>query len=295
MFLLLVACVRWPAVLFHISDTFDGFEPRSSTASDWCAFLVRLLRFASGNPWPAMFKEISQGRNRCYTGLLWLCKTLGIVSALDEPRDGDDVVILGLSQKKYLVADIAVGSQRLQQVLLGVQVAGLALPDTVASSQDILSFSSRIMTLVGLIVGRESHMSRGYVSRVLLSMLQREHGIDVWDCLTMSDLSELLPDENCHLGPLLHMSARSVRTRFGISPLALSGVACLWGTVNPAHLHVLTDATSKDILNAVSAPVEEPMASSQVKASRCGRLLRSIPVPAVWVASLSRRRAEIGS
>ena len=103
MFLLLISCVRWPQVLFQVFDALDGFEPREGCAADWYAYLVRLLRLASGNSWKAMFDEISQGRNRCCTGLLWLCKALGVV--VDGPRDATpgEVLNLGVSQKKLML------------------------------------------------------------------------------------------------------------------------------------------------------------------------------------------------
>ena len=69
----------------------------------------------------------------------------------------------------------------------------------------------------------------------------------------MSDLAALLPDENSHLAPLSKMATSDVRHRFGLSPLALSGMTCFWGTVNPAHLDALSHATSKDVLNIVTA------------------------------------------
>ena len=129
-------------------------------------------------------------------------------------------------------------------------------------------------------------MTRGYCTRALLSLLQREHGIQVWDSMMMSDLAVLVPDENCHLAPLFKSIGHSVRHRFGMSPLAVAAMACCWGTVQQAHLDVLSRATNREILNVVTAPPQEPMASSQAAAARRGRVLRSIPVPAVWVARM---------
>ena len=288
MFLLLMAHVRWPLVLFKAFDALDGFEPRGGCAADWFAYLVRLLRVASGNSWKAMFDEIGQGRNRCHTGLLSLCKALGVVKAGFEPRpEGScELVTLGKSQKSYVIGDVGSCSQRLQAVLSGVQAAGFVFPEGVPSIRDINSYRSRVMTLVDLIVSEEAHMSRGYAARTLMSLLQIEHGTHVWDEMKMSELAELLPDENSHLMPLSTWLARDVRIRFGLSPLAVSGMACLWGTVNQAHLEMLPRATNRDILNLVTAPLGEPMASSQVEAARCGRVLRSIPVPAVWIARM---------
>ena len=162
MFLLLMACVRWPQVLFKAIDVLDGFEPRGGCAAGWYAYLVRLLRLASGNSWKAMFDEICQGRNRCCFGLLWLCKALGVVAVCRQDATPCEVVTLGVSQTTYAVADVGPGSQRLKEVLEGVQAAGFAFPDTVASSQDISSYSSRVSTLVDQIVGRDSQMARGY-------------------------------------------------------------------------------------------------------------------------------------
>ena len=100
-----------------------------------------------------MFDEISQGRNRCCTGLLWLCKALEVVAGDATPGE---VVTLGVSQKTYVIAGVGSGSQRLKQVLEGVQAADFVFPDNVASSQAISSYGSRVTTLVDLIVGRES-------------------------------------------------------------------------------------------------------------------------------------------
>jgi len=296
MFLLLISLVRWPQVLLQVFDALDGFEPREGCAADWYAYVVRLLRLASGNSWKAMFDEISQGRNRICTGLLWMCKALEIIAV--DPQDAHatpgDVVSLGVSQKTYAIAGVEPGSRRLSQVLQGVQAAGFAFPDRVASSQDITSYGARIKSLVDLIVGKDSQMARGYGTRALLSLLQREHGIQVWDGTSMSELASLLPDENNHLTPLLTSQAGAVRVRFGMSPLAVSGMACLWGTVNQVHLDVLSRATNKDILNVVTAPLDEPMASSHVQAARRGRVLRSIPVPAVWVARMFQNHVASG-
>ena len=294
MFLLLVACVRWPQVLFHVFDALDGFEPRGGCAADWYAFLVRLLRVAGGKPWKAMFDEISQGRNRCCTGLLWLCKALGVVAVGSLGATRGEEVTLGVSQKFYVIADVGPGSQRLKEVLEGVEAAGFTFPERVASSQDIISYCSRVTTLVELIVGSDARMARGYGVRVLLSLLQREHGAQVWNGMRMSDLAALVPDENSHLTPLLAWRADEVRSRFGMSPLGVSAMACLWGTVNEAHLAVLPRATNREILNVVTAPLDEPMASSQVQAARCGRVLQCIPVPAVWVARLHQNHQAKG-
>ena len=181
----------------------------------------------------------------------------------------------------------------MKRVLDGVRETGFAFPHSVASSQDIRSYGARVTVLVDLIVGKDAQMARGYGVRALLSLLQREHGVDVWDRLDMSELASWLPDERCHLTPLLTMQAVAVRHRFGVSPLAVSGLACLWGAANPAHLDVLSNVTNKDILNIVTAPLEEPMASSQVEAARRGQLLRSIPVPAVWVAHLHQHHMPV--
>ena len=62
MFLLIMACVRWPAVVYQAMGALDGFEPRSGSPAGWHLYLVRLLRLADGHEWREMFSEISQGR-----------------------------------------------------------------------------------------------------------------------------------------------------------------------------------------------------------------------------------------
>ena len=64
-------------------------------------------------------------------------------------------------------------------------------------------------------------------------------------------------------------------------------VLVLGGTVNKNDLAVLEQATAKDILNAVSRPCGEPMASSQELVAARGEAFWYIPSPNEWVETLT--------
>ena len=125
MFLLIMACVRWPAVVYQAMGALDGFEPRSGSPAGWHLYLVRLLRLADGHEWREMFTEISQGRGACYFGLLWLCKTLGVVRGCPAASSHGCVVVkLGVSQKAYAVQESWQSYQRLKELFEAVQASG---------------------------------------------------------------------------------------------------------------------------------------------------------------------------
>ena len=111
LFLLLMACVRWPEVLRQAIAALEGFEPRDGRPEDFYAYLVRLLRLADGHTWKRMFDEISQGRNRCCYGLLWLCKSLGFVRKYVNGETDVEVVTIGVRQKKYVIERLGANAE----------------------------------------------------------------------------------------------------------------------------------------------------------------------------------------
>ena len=126
-FLLIIACVRWSAVVYQAMGALDGFEPRSGSPAGWHLYLVRLLRLADGHTWKAMFNEIIQGRGGFHFGLLWLCKTLGVVRDCPEDATGCEVVKLGVSQKAYTFQEPWQSYQRLKELFEAVVRPGSAL------------------------------------------------------------------------------------------------------------------------------------------------------------------------
>ena len=293
MFLLLMACVRWPEVLRQGIGALEGFEPRDGRPSDFYAYFVRLLRRADGHTWKHMFDEISQGRNTCYIGLLWLCKILGFVREYVEGDADVEVVRIGVSQKQYVIERLGAKSEnRIRKIFEGVQASQASgqdrhlVPSVVASCQDLLSFCGRVCKLVDLVVGTDSTLARGYCTRAMMGLLEKERGPEVWDPLRMDTLAEFLPDERRHLEPLSGLQAKEVRLRFAMSPLQVSAEACCWGRVPDSHLEVLNHVGYKDILNAVSPPLLEPMASSLASVAERGRVWHPVPGPTVWVRRL---------
>ena len=129
-------------------------------------------------------------------------------------------------------------------------------------------------------------LARGYCTRTMIGLLEKERGPEVWDPLHMDRLVGILPDERRHLQALSGLSARDVRRRFAMSPLRVSAEACCWGRVPDSHLEVLNQVSDKDIMNAVSAPWMEPMASSLAAVAARGRVWHPVPGPVVWVRRL---------
>ena len=112
---------------------------------------------------------------------------------------------------------------------------------------------------------QQSSLARGYCTRTLMALLERERGAEVWDALYMADLVSFLPDENMHLLPLRMWKASEVRIRFDMSPLQVSGSACCWGTVSSDAVDALKQASNKDILNAATSPPDQPMARAKLR------------------------------
>ena len=67
----------------------------------------------------------------------------------------------------------------------------------------------------------------------------------------MATFSGVLPNMNDHAECLRTWKVGEVRRRFGMSPLSVSAMACLWGEVPPAELKKALRAPYVTILRAV--------------------------------------------
>ena len=296
MYVLLVGCVRWPAVVFQALPLRQGFEPRSASASEWHDYLQRLLQFASGHTWKEMFDEISPGRSRVFFGLAWLCKWLGVISKASSQVSSDTrTVSLGVSQTKYIMRTADESCERISAVIAGIAQQGFRFPasmapgqqTTLASSQDVLDYCNKAMGVVDQLVGRDSTLARGYACSKFLHLLQQLRGREIWDELDMRTLVQFLPDENEYLSAILSWSAAEVRRKFGISATQVAADACYWGQVPPASLRCLSGLRATDILNAAVAQPVEPMLTCAAEAAARGESLLFVSAPPVWVRRLT--------
>ena len=286
MMLMFVGCIRWPLVVFQIWNLREGFEPRIATASDWHAFLVRLLNFAAGHVWKEMHDCISPGRSGINFGLVWLCKALGIIRKATNSDQVSSTVGLGVLQTRYVLLDQACSQESLQGIIDGVAKVAFRFPGTMATFSQLRAFCQHVSELVDHIVGSQSTLARGYCCGKFLRLLERVHGEEMWDDLDMGVLADIVADENEHLHCLRQWKAGEVRRRFGVSPLAVSGLSCFWKTVPTERIRRLKAKTNSQILNAAILSPGSAFDACQEQARLRGQWLHFIVPPNVWAARL---------
>ena len=264
LFIIVMACARWPTVLRESATLRAGFEPRTASPAQWHAYLCSLLRWASGHPWGDMFQATSPGRTRCCMGLVWLCKRIGVVAICGEEASPTSrhEVLLGASQQSYTILDCASSEQKITECMANVAATMPALlralaPRLRANSghvvgSDICSLGDCFYQLIGAVVGPRSAYGRGSVVGALLRVVEKEFGAELWDNLLMSDILRWVPDMNGHCAPLHSWRCRGVRERFGMSPVEVPACACMWGFVPKKHLGAL-DSAPVDILNCITS------------------------------------------
>ena len=98
--------------------------------------------------------------------------------------------------------------------------------------------------------GKHSEVASGILARRLLSVVERRCGPAVWDACSMRVLAAVLPDRTSKAHPIEDAVARDVRQRFGMSPLMVSAMACMWGQVPQALQKAALAAPYVDILRA---------------------------------------------
>ena len=76
-------------------------------------------------------------------------------------------------------------------------------------------------------------------------------GEAVWDDCKMDALMAVLPDVGDHVGPLAGWQVGDVRRRFGLSPLVICAMACLWRGVGDKLRKKVLRADYADIMRAV--------------------------------------------
>ena len=299
LFLVVIACARWPTVVRASLSMLAGFEPRTASPAQWHEYLCRLLRWASGHPWDEMFYNITPGRTRCCSGLVWLCKRIGVVACGDDEASMTerDEVQLGSSQSSYIILDAASSAQRISDMMRVVEettpalrnafVGGLRAKSGHVLVSDIRTLGQRVSDLAGGVLGHRSVYGRGAVARSLLKIVERECGVAVWDDLPMSDIIAWVPDKNGHCAPLHSWRGSEVRDRFGMSPLQVSSWACMWGFVPKVHLKALDDVAPCDILNLITSMGITRRDQSPSRIAGAAGFEPRWPQPHEWVVKLA--------
>ena len=268
-FLCLVALVKWPCLLkLALSQLEESrIDPRTATAADWREFLLELLRFADGLPVADELRSISPGRTAAVCGLIWTATHWGIVKKVSkcvEPMGGATVFALGSMQQRYMVLPEQTGIAALERAMEVVRGSSLQYPTSAmplcagakpASSQVPATLLQNLVVTVGEfcreLCGKTSSLRMGGLARRLLSIVEMRCGPAVWDECCMATFSDVLPDMNDHAACLCTWKVGAVRRRFGMSPLSVSAMACLWGEVPAALQQKALRAKYVTILRAV--------------------------------------------
>lgn len=293
MFICLMACVQWPRVLAGAMFMLDGLEPRDADASQWYAFLRKLLRFADAQVDELEQKRAISGRGKCKFGLVWLCERLGVIVEKEDSmqRSPSDVFKVG---GRYVFGDEASSQANIQSILGAMAGKRLPFPVSAASSQVASSqartFGEAAFEMSGIFAGPDSDLSRRYLCRTLLGLCEHESGSEVWDQLGMGVLLQWLPDQNRHCTPLYFWRCEQVRLRFGMSPLMVSSVACRWAITADEHRAAVKKSSARDILNVVRLRAKGLEASSQVASGL--EPSPKWPGPHEWAADLHAAQSE---
>ena len=135
----------------------------------------------------------------------------------------------------------------------------LVASQEVPTSEQVSTFANSCSRLVNLLTpasGCEPRScceprSASVACARLLTLLEFEFGSCVWDATPMLHVLQWVGRDHC--SPLLKMSGREVRERFGMSPLLVPRNARMWGTNQKTHLPRLLKADDRNILNLVAA------------------------------------------
>jgi len=277
-FVCLVALAKWPSLLSKALSQLEemAIDPPSATAAQWYAFMVQFCRFMHGKRVNEELHGISPGRTAAVFGLISLAKRWAILRKAEgeAPRsDGVQVVALGCLQGLYELCPEAEGIAKIGEAMEHVRRAALVFPMPAlsqgvplasshgcppASSQGALphssqleSFASSVGVLSRSLCGKGSELGTGTLARRLLSILEIRCGASIWDSCSMAVFSEVLPDMKQEATGIKEWNVADVRRRFGMSPLVISAMACLWGEVTEAQMGKVLKSGYLELLRAV--------------------------------------------
>ena len=170
-----------------------------------------------------------------------------------EPIGGATVFALGSMQQRYMLLPEETGIAALERAMDVVRRTSLQYP---ASGQVTATELQNVVTTVEKmcreLCGQGSILRMGGLARRLLSIVEMRCGRGVWDECDMAMFSGVLPDMKGYAVCLRKCKVGEVRRCFGMSPLSISAMACLWGEVPEPSLRKALKATYVSILRAVS-------------------------------------------
>ena len=257
-FLCVVALVKWPSLVSEAMPQLlvSGLDPGTATPADWRAYLIKLCQIVDGKPMSDELRSISPGRTAAFSGIIWIAKRWKVLRRLrGQPADGAIVFKLGCLQQGYELLPENAAIAAIGEALQSVRTASLG-SSLAASSQGVPSSGAMehlvedVASVSRHLCGKHSELASGTLARRLLSVVERRCGPAVWDACSMRVLAAVLPDSTSKAHPIQDAVARDVRQRFGMSPLMVAPMACMWGQVPQALQKAALAAPYVDILRA---------------------------------------------
>ena len=269
-FLATVASVRTPRVVAQAISRLEGAEPREMTLEDWRAYLLRLLDCADGNDWHDMWEYIApHGTSQLnqWPGLCHWARSLKLLRKLEQGHEADEapksrktraprtegrVLRLGRGLLCYELLPPAQSHEALEGLLRLRPPVWPSCEQVAARNEAPLHcFAEVVSEAVAACMPGDAGSGIQYSTRRLLSLLEMQHGPQVWDPLTMAELQQMASDANKHTGRLAHWGCEQVRRHFGMSPLQISSAASSWESVNKADGDYLSQLSPTQIFNSI--------------------------------------------
>ena len=265
MLLCVMALAKWPCVVAAAlsEGVRSSLDHRSASASEWRQYIMQLVVLADCKRGWADVANTTAGRGQATLGLVWFCKRMRILQKVPsdlEPRANAKVYKLGRRQHEYEELPEQCGVTELDSMLQAIRSVSVVLP--APSGGDVAAWShagsrnvfvAQVKFLADQICGVGSQFAAGALARRFLGLVERSCGDEAWDACQMELLNSALPDMNSHTSCLGHMRVVDVRRRFGMSPLIISGLACLWGKVPHKHRKQVLHASYTSIFRAVES------------------------------------------
>ena len=248
-----VALVNLPSLLSQALSQLAvlGLDPRTASASDWRAYVVRMCHLVNGKPLADELKSISPGRAPASFGLITIGKRWEILRKVErglEPLAGATVFSLGCLQQRYELLPAPFGVAKVAEAMDHVRRARLVFPMPPlghsagvgpASSQAVATnledFVRMVQSLCQDICGQNAEGATGTtLARRLISIVELRCGLAVWGDCSMKTFSDVMPDMKQQATGLSEWTVREARRRFDMSALNISAMACLWWEVPSA-------------------------------------------------------------
>ena len=251
-FMCVVALVNLPSLLSQALSQLAvlGLDPRTASASDWRAYVVRMCHLVNGKPLADELKSISPGRAPASFGLITIGKRWEILRKVErglEPLAGATVFSLGCLQQRYELLPAPFGVAKVAEAMDHVRRARLVFPmpplghsagvgpaSSQALATNLEDFVRMVQSLCLDICGQSAKGATGTLARRLLSIVELRCGLAVWDVCSMKTFSDVMPDMKQQATGLSEWTVREARRRFDMSALNISAMACLWGEVPSA-------------------------------------------------------------